>query len=84
MIKVLLILGLLYLGFRLFWGNLFRALTGMTPREMRQRQQEAYESRRASRPDARAEGEVRVESSKDKKSPPKDVGGEYVDFEEVD
>ncbi|MCE2496259.1 MAG: DUF4834 family protein [Flavobacteriales bacterium] len=85
MVKFLLIVALIFLGLRLFWSGLFRSLTGFTPEEMRDRQREAYENQRAaSRPDARAEGDVRVEYKRDKKPPPKDVGGEYVDYEEVD
>ena len=85
MLKFLLIVVLIVLGLRLFWNGLFRSLTGFTPKEMRDRQRQAYENRgKASRPDARAEGDVRVEYRGDKKSRPKDVGGEYVDYEEVD
>lgn len=85
MVKFLLILALIFLGLRLFWNGLFRSLTGFTPKEMRDRQREAYERQKsASRPDARSEGEVRVEYQGNKKSPPKDAGGDYVEFEEVD
>ena len=79
-VRTLLIIAAIYYGMKLFSKYVLPLLVDKGVKKMQQKMQEQQRQQQPSRPD----GEVTIESEKNKKNDSTQNKGDYVDFEEVE